>query len=1031
LRKANILLVLCFLFFINTYAQKEAANWYFGGGAGLDFNSGTPVIDNDGDFFFSEGCATISDANGNLLFYTDGKFVYNRTHLTMPNGRYIGGHESSTNSGVIVPMPGAPNRYYIFTIYKEGGGLGYREVDLTLDGGLGDIVGEYEPLEAHVTEKLTAVLHANRESYWAVSHRWPGNEFLAYHITSAGINPTPVVSAIGTNIGNLGIRGTIGAMKISPDGSKLAVANQGLGEFQLFDFNSATGEVSNPITLPVTDNFGFGPYGVEFSPNSKVLYGSGERGVVYQYDISSSDPVQIQNSRYKVSQNELYLGAIQLAVDGKIYVSRQSPYIDVINDPDALGTDCNYEDSAIFLGQAYATLGLPVFVQTYFMTTVNAQNFCLGDDTEFHINSSDPIVSVLWDFGDGETATGESVVHRYSTAGIYTISVTTQTTIETKIETKEITITTPPVANDLMDEVSCVAEGETYLFDLTSKDTEALGGQSPADYRVSYYSTATDAINARRPLVNPYHPSQSNETIYVRVEAIANLSCYAINSFKIIQKASPEVFPVEDWVICNAVYNETHEFDLSQKDAEVLNGQDAATFEVLYFESQADADAGTNVIGPLYTNISQQQEIFFRIENKVHPECYETGSFNVEVYRVLQLNEPSYYEVCDTDNDGYYTFDLTTRYPEMLSDNNTYPTTISFYETIEDMYARTNALDPKAYTNTIAYKQTIWARMEIKDQPICKKWEDLVLIVHDSPQVGEVTDWAVCDDNNDGTHLFDLTEKDSEILNGQLASDFDVSYYETLEDAETGQNAVVAPYSNPSNPQHIYFRVENTDSGICHTTGSFELKVTNTPNTGVLSDWVLCASPSGEWPLADLNEKDSEILDGQDPGTYEVTYHLTEADALANLNPLVASAYRLNVEQQTIYSRITHRDFPACFNTTEFRMVVNALPQPDLRETYVICPDSPDLSIDGGDFNSWRWQDESGNILSTDRIWDISATGKFSLNVTEERNGVVCENTTSFEVVSSGAPETLTYELGGLSDRIDLVIIATGIGEFE
>ena len=66
-------------------AQNEGNIRYFGYGAGLDFNSGSTVALIDGMLNTSEGCATISDNSGDLLFYTDGMTVYNRNHiLTYP-----------------------------------------------------------------------------------------------------------------------------------------------------------------------------------------------------------------------------------------------------------------------------------------------------------------------------------------------------------------------------------------------------------------------------------------------------------------------------------------------------------------------------------------------------------------------------------------------------------------------------------------------------------------------------------------------------------------------------------------------------------------------------------------------------------------------------------------------------------------------------------------------------------------------------------------------------------------------------------
>lgn len=77
--KKNLLIILLFLS-LASYAQGEANIWYFGNKAGLDFNSGSPVALTDGQIESEEGCATISDANGHLLFYTDGVSVWDKNN---------------------------------------------------------------------------------------------------------------------------------------------------------------------------------------------------------------------------------------------------------------------------------------------------------------------------------------------------------------------------------------------------------------------------------------------------------------------------------------------------------------------------------------------------------------------------------------------------------------------------------------------------------------------------------------------------------------------------------------------------------------------------------------------------------------------------------------------------------------------------------------------------------------------------------------------------------------------------------------
>ena len=146
-------LLSCF-FGLYATAQQETAIWYFGEGAGLDFNSGAPVPLTDGALVTQEGGASIADATGNLLFYTDGSTIWNRNHAQMPNGTRLRGHASSTQSAIIVPSPGDPNIYYVFTVFVQGnpGGLRYNIVDMTLDGGLGDITTKDVPLENRVLE---------------------------------------------------------------------------------------------------------------------------------------------------------------------------------------------------------------------------------------------------------------------------------------------------------------------------------------------------------------------------------------------------------------------------------------------------------------------------------------------------------------------------------------------------------------------------------------------------------------------------------------------------------------------------------------------------------------------------------------------------------------------------------------------------------------------------------------------------------------------------------------------------------------
>jgi hypothetical protein len=219
--------IILFAFSVEMLAQsfnfsKAGNTWYFGQGAGLDFNSGSPVPLTDGQLNTFEGCASISDINGDILFYTDGSIVYNKNHTVMPNGSGLWGHNSSSQSAIIVKKPGSSNIYYIFTVDGYTGwdqGLNYSEVDMSLDGGLGDItLNKNISLIQYASEKVTAVRHDNGSDFWIVSRADYSSEFQSFLLSSNGVDNTPIIS------NSLSYQGaTSGYLRASQDGSRIAV----------------------------------------------------------------------------------------------------------------------------------------------------------------------------------------------------------------------------------------------------------------------------------------------------------------------------------------------------------------------------------------------------------------------------------------------------------------------------------------------------------------------------------------------------------------------------------------------------------------------------------------------------------------------------------------------------------------------------------------------------------------------------------------------------------------------------------------
>jgi PKD repeat protein len=371
---------------------KFANRWYFGRRAGIDFNSGSPVavFDCNSAFFASEPVASAADTNGNLLFYTDGTTVYNKNHVAMVNGTNMGGGWSCTQGALAIPKPASSSHYYLFTqahfggSQNDGDGLYVSEIDMTQDNGNGAVILHTDTLQRIATEKLTAVNHCNGRDVWVINHEYGTDAFNAFLVTPSGVQP-PVVSHCGfVHIGGFNNTVSIGAMKASPDGKKLAVAiTYHYPRVEFFNFDNTSGAITF-IDSVIAPNSLTDPYSLEFSPDGSRLYvdNGGDRQTIpatlWQFNMAAGSPAAIASSLTKVSGNYVSFGGLQLAPDGKIYMGRfESPlteyYLGRIDNPNALGLACNFNYNGFYIGnstnQFSSNIGLPNFNVSYFTTT--------------------------------------------------------------------------------------------------------------------------------------------------------------------------------------------------------------------------------------------------------------------------------------------------------------------------------------------------------------------------------------------------------------------------------------------------------------------------------------------------------------------------------------------------------------------------------------------------------------------------------------------------------------------------------------
>lgn len=1041
MKKIALTFILFYSCFI--YSQKEANIWYFGRYAGLDFNSGNPIALPASQMNTYEGCASIADSNGNLLFYTDGSTIWNKNHKVMLNGTGLKGYWSSTNSAIIVPKPGNSNNYYVFTVdgVDFGGqknGINYSEIDMTLDGGLGGVTSIKNVfLIIPTTEQLTAIKHPFKNEYWVVSHKWDSNEFISYQVSSNGVNSVPVVSAVGNLLaGNLSK--AVGAIKISPNGKKLVeVQGEDLQNVQIFNFDSTNGKVGSLIA---TISYDSTPYGVEFSPNSKVLYVSVGRKGVFQYNLALNSENEIINSQLSLSEVSNYYGALQLAVNGKIYVARiDYGLLDVINNPDIVGLGCNYENTSVSLGNNSSRFGLPSFIQSFFKKDdFSFDNLCFGDITEFTL--TDTFDSVVWDFGDiasgvNNTSTAVTPTHTFSNPGDYIVKVIATVGSETATSTSKVTIYEVPTAKQPTNIKICDANNDGfYSFNLNTQDIAILDGQDPNIYKLKYYAGLTNfnndiEITTPNNYINKI--AYTPEIIYAKVYNVNNPACFDSTTFKI------EVFetPLPNTTIqplteCDNTSIGTDDdgiilVDLTQKETEILNGQAPNDFTIEYFK---DAGYTNQILNPTaFQNNTNPQMVYVKMFNKNNQSCFATTNFNMEVLKLPVITSPVILKQCDDDTDGFSAFNLMEVNNEIS--NNVANEVITYYETYggADTKSRADEIsNPTKYTNQNTSTDTVWARVENANE--CYRVAEINLIVSTTAiPASFLREFYECDDfldvtNNekDGVTTFNFSSVTQDIKNiFPVGQQLVINYYRNEVDALAEQNPIIdtANYRNIGYPttQTIYVRVDSQlDNDCLGLGGHIKLHVEPIPIANEVAIDRHCDDDfDGYFPF-DTSKIEATVLNGQ---TGMIVSYLDENGQVLPSplpNPFLTKSQTITIRVMDSNSKAPNG---ACSAETMLEFIVDKKPVANPVENFIECDDDTDglfpfdtstIETDilkGQTGMSVSYMDENGNPLSSPLPNPFLTSSQIITATVENKLNYNCAATTTINFTVHSKPE--------------------------
>ena len=654
----------CFFSFLVSHflhAQLEAANWYFGQKAGITFNSGGPRALLDGELVSVEGCASISDSDGNLLFYTEGTTVWNQNHEIMPNGEGVRGSTSSSQTALIVPNPSDSDIYYLFTtddalLSTRGrfNGFSYSTIDMSLDNGNGDIIEKNKTLLPIGSEKISGVLNFRGGFYWVVTHYQ--DRFYAYKVDENGVDPNPTISLVGPSITSF-VNGR-GSLKIAPNATKLAMSYlithpQYDANLFVFDFDANTGLISNPVeAIDHTRAY----YGLEFSSNSKKLYASGvsfnsnntlQDVEVIQFnleapDFFSDETVLISFPTYG---NIFVAGSLQMGLDKRIYHSFPDTGLSVIKSPNADGVFARASINGVRLGGRQASFGLPSFVQSFFETIFEIDNFCLGDTTTFVPEDSSEITSISWDFGDPNSGTANTSnalkgAHVFSGPGSYTVTISvTYSNSVVRDFVELIQIDEPPNVLSNIDLVQCDIDGVDdgiTSFDLS--ESIAIFGNGNDLINATFFTSESEAILGETPILSDrYSNTRANERVYARV--VEDSDCFSVVEINLVAEPMTNLGLYDTLFICDGiVVEESSTANLSNVVQQLSQIFGSSTIGL--YETEEDALYEDHLLpeSDFSFATTARPELYFRVEN--NNRCAFIGSVELVI-----LEKPSYKEL--------------------------------------------------------------------------------------------------------------------------------------------------------------------------------------------------------------------------------------------------------------------------------------------------------------------------------------------------------------------------------------------------
>ncbi len=331
----------------------------------------------------------------------------------------------------------------------------------------------------------------------------------------------------------------------------------------------------------------------------------------------------------------------------------------------------------------------------------------------------------------------------------------------------------------------------------------------------------------------------------------------------------------------------------------------------------------------------------------------------------------------------------------------------------------------------------------------CAPIQTMEIIVNPTPTIA-VDELTVCSATGNGFYAFNLNAEVLNILGStQNSNTFTVSFYE---DAATNNQITGNPYTNTTAFNQTIFVVITNTVGGCFGVFPYELNVESQATATMPAPVAICDTDgiNDGFNTFDLTILDTEVLNGQDPNNFTVSYYLSNQNALDGSNPITDPMNFQNTtpDTQTVYIRVINNNIPAeCFATTSTVLTIYPVLTPTITALdglNTICVDfetnelqnEVTLLSDLQNINYiYTWYLNGSEIPNANQATytvNTVAPGLYTVEVTEIQSISNCTSNLSepFEVIQSGqavfvevqqsnafdSPQTITVVVQGYGD---------------